>query len=148
MIKAVIFDMDAILQPASLMTGALEALNYVKAKGLRCAVASSSPLIQIEAMTSSLSLNDLIDVLHSAKSESEAKPHPAVYLSTAQKLSVLPEECIAVEDSPTGIASAKGAGMLCCAVPEWQADLNQFMEADIVIDSLKSFPRALERMLD
>jgi sugar-phosphatase len=130
------------------LPGALEAIKYVQTKGLKAAVASSSPSRLIEAMVSRFSLRDSFDVLHSAENEPEGKPHPAVFLTTAQKMNVSPDECIAVEDSPPGISSAKGAGMLCLAVPDKHADLNQFMEADIVIDSLISFPRALERLLD
>lgn len=39
------------------------------------------------------------------------KPHPEIYLKAAQKLQVEPSECVVVEDSPAGIASAKSAGM-------------------------------------
>ncbi len=39
------------------------------------------------------------------------KPHPDVYLLTADLLKVAPANCIVIEDSPTGVAAAKAAGM-------------------------------------
>lgn len=41
----------------------------------------------------------------------EGKPHPAPYLLAAQRLGVFPSECVAVEDSPTGVRSAIAAGV-------------------------------------
>lgn len=139
---------EAIVTRGQPLPSAIEAVKYVKSKGLKTAIASSSPTRLISAMVNRFSLHDSLDAIHSAEFEPQAKPHPAVYISTATKLGVSPEECIAVEDSPPGIASAKSAGMMCLAVPDRHANLNQFIEADIVIDSLKSFPRALERLID
>ncbi|WP_165956493.1 HAD family hydrolase [Kribbella antibiotica] len=40
----------------------------------------------------------------------QSKPHPRPYLLAAQRLGVDPEDCVAIEDSPSGIASAEAAG--------------------------------------
>jgi HAD superfamily hydrolase (TIGR01509 family) len=45
------------------------------------------------------------------------KPHPDPYLRAAELLAVAPAECIAIEDSPIGIASAEAAGCVVLAVP-------------------------------
>jgi HAD superfamily hydrolase (TIGR01509 family) len=45
------------------------------------------------------------------------KPHPEPYLEAARRLGVDPEDCVAVEDSPTGAASATGAGVPTVVVP-------------------------------
>jgi beta-phosphoglucomutase-like phosphatase (HAD superfamily) len=47
----------------------------------------------------------------------DGKPHPEAYLTAAERLGVDPRECIAIEDSPTGVASAEAAGALVIAVP-------------------------------
>ena len=47
----------------------------------------------------------------------DGKPHPEAYLTAAARLGVDPASCIAIEDSPTGIASAEAAGCLVVAVP-------------------------------
>jgi HAD superfamily hydrolase (TIGR01509 family) len=47
----------------------------------------------------------------------EGKPHPEPYLLAARKLGVDPRECVAIEDSPTGVRSALAAGCRVIAVP-------------------------------
>jgi len=44
------------------------------------------------------------------------KPHPEPYLTAAARLGVAPGECVAIEDSPTGVASAVAAGVPTLAV--------------------------------
>jgi len=48
---------------------------------------------------------------------SDGKPHPEAYLTAAQRLGVDPRRCVAIEDSPTGISSARAAGCVVVAVP-------------------------------
>jgi HAD superfamily hydrolase (TIGR01509 family) len=47
----------------------------------------------------------------------DGKPHPEAYLTAAQRLGVDPARCVAIEDSNTGIASARAAGCAVLAVP-------------------------------
>jgi len=47
----------------------------------------------------------------------DGKPHPEAYLTAAARLGVDPLHCVAIEDSPTGIASAEAAGCTVVAVP-------------------------------
>lgn len=47
---------------------------------------------------------------------SRGKPHPDIYLHTAEKLQIEPRDCIAIEDSAHGIAAAKAAGMFCIGI--------------------------------
>lgn len=48
---------------------------------------------------------------------SRGKPHPDPYLEAAARLGVAPEQCVAVEDSPTGAASATAAGVPTLVIP-------------------------------
>jgi len=47
----------------------------------------------------------------------DGKPHPEAYLTAAARLGVDPSACVAIEDSPTGLASAEAAGCVVVAVP-------------------------------
>lgn len=47
----------------------------------------------------------------------DGKPHPEPYLLAAERLRVDPARCVAIEDSPTGVASAEAAGCVVIAVP-------------------------------
>jgi HAD superfamily hydrolase (TIGR01509 family) len=98
--------------------GVEEVLALARSRGLRLALASSSPYRVIHAVLDALGLHSVFKVIHSAEEEARGKPDPAVYLTTARKLGIEPERCIAVEDSPNGLLSAKAAGMKCIVVPE------------------------------
>ena len=98
--------------------GVLDTLNFFKAKGMRMAIASSSYLDLMQAVVKHLDIADYFEFLHSAELEAFGKPHPAVYITTAQKLGVLPANCLVIEDSLRGILAAKAAEMHCLAVPD------------------------------
>lgn len=118
------------------MPGVLEAVGLFQRLGLRLAIASSSPLRLIDAVRDRLGLR-FIDVRCSALDEARGKPAPDVYLTAARRLGVMPADCLAIEDSPAGVAAAKAAGMRCLAVPDpiLAAD-PQYREADAVLPTL------------
>lgn len=117
--------------------GVEEVMEFVKLQGLKPALASSSPYPIIEAVVDKFNLREKLEVIYSAEEEEFGKPHPGVYITTARKLHVLPEECLAIEDSLNGVLSAKAAKMKCIAVPEGPArNDRRFAIADVVLDSL------------
>ena len=119
------------------MAGVFEALDFVEARGLRRAVASSSRCSVIEAALEALGIADRFELIHSAELELLGKPHPGVYLTTARKLDLAPAECLAFEDSLAGLQSAKEAGMACVAIPDRSVVGNEgFDRADLVLASL------------
>ena len=63
------------------------------------------------------SLLGFFDVIITSDDCSNGKPHPEPYLAATRALGVRPERCIAVEDSPRGLASATAAGIPCVVVP-------------------------------
>ena len=118
------------------MPGVTAAIALFERYGLPLAIASSSPRRLIDAVCVRLGLAG-IDVRCSAADEAQGKPAPDVYLTAARRLGVAAASCLAMEDSPHGIASAKAAGMRCVAVPDplLAAD-PRYREADLVIASL------------
>jgi beta-phosphoglucomutase-like phosphatase (HAD superfamily) len=52
-----------------------------------------------------------VPYIFSADFVARAKPHPALFLYAAEQMEAAPEECLVVEDSPTGISAARAAGM-------------------------------------
>lgn len=128
--------------------GMKKALDFVKRKNLKIAIASSSKMNIINAVVKKLDINNYFDKLCSAEFEEYGKPHPAVYLSTAEFLKVSPIECLAFEDSLNGVLSAKSARMKCICVPdEMFKDNNKIMIADEILQSLSEFNEdVFERM--
>lgn len=95
---------------------AREALRLVEGVGLPVGVASNSPVWRLEATLAAAGLAGAFRVSVGADEVEEPKPAPHVYLEAARRLGVDPTGCLAVEDSPTGIASARLAGMTVLAV--------------------------------
>lgn len=65
-----------------------------------------------------------------------SKPNPDIFLHVAQKLRVLPMNCIVIEDSPNGVEAAKRAGMRCIAITT-STTRQRLSKADAVVDSFK-----------
>ena len=120
------------------LPGVDKAIAFVRSKNVKIALASSSSMIIIRAALQKLSLSDTFTEVYSAESEVLGKPHPGVYLTTAKKLNIPPQSCLALEDSLNGVLAAKAAQMKCIAIPEAsQQDNPKFSIADRVLQSLE-----------
>lgn len=98
--------------------GADNLLKYAKEKGLRIALATSTPLPIAEGYLRSLGLWDYFHKVQSAADIKNGKPAPDVYLAAAKLLELAPSECMAFEDSPNGVRSASSAGCVTVMVPD------------------------------
>jgi mannitol-1-/sugar-/sorbitol-6-/2-deoxyglucose-6-phosphatase len=128
------------------MPGVPEAIALFRRAGLRLAIASSSPAHLIDAVCARLGLD--IEIRCSALNEPRGKPAPDVYLAAARRLELSPDRCLAVEDSPAGVLSAKAAGMTCLAVPDpLLARDPRYGRADLVLASLTLLDEPLLRKL-
>jgi sugar-phosphatase len=93
-------------------------------------------------------LRDSFDLLVSAARNMQGKPHPEVYLHTAEKLKVNPMHCLAFEDSFFGVVAAKAARMTVVAMPDKsEYEQERFGAADLKIRSLTEFtPEIFEKL--
>jgi len=98
--------------------GIYELLDHLEANGIVTAIASSSPLEAIEKHLAAVNLLHRFQRICSAHSIPNGKPAPDIYLLAAEQLGLKPEECLALEDSPTGILSAYSAGCLPVMIPD------------------------------
>ncbi|MFG3702138.1 HAD family hydrolase [Micromonospora sp. NPDC047620] len=96
--------------------GALTLLRAVRAAGIPTALVTSSvrPLVEVALDTLG---RDSFDAVVCGDEVDAAKPHPEPYLTAARLLGVPIARCVAIEDSPTGVASALAAGAAVLAVP-------------------------------
>ncbi len=103
-------------QKSTAAPGAVALVRGIRAAGMPIAVASSSVRPWVEACLERIRLLDAFDVIVSGSDVEQGKPDPAIYVETAARLGVDPARCLAIEDAPAGIESAKRAGMTCWAV--------------------------------
>ena len=114
--------------------GAVELVERLRGR-VRLGLASNSPRFLVDAALRSASFEDAFDAVVSADDVVNHKPAPDLYLLACERLGVQPSEALALEDTASGIASAKAAGLACIAVPQFaETDVSA---ADRVIDSLE-----------
>jgi HAD superfamily hydrolase (TIGR01509 family) len=112
-------------EPHAPAPGVIALMARSRELGKRLAVASSSRRPWVEATIQSLGLADAFDAVVTGDDVERGKPDPAIYLLTAQRLGVRPDRCVAIEDSPNGVQSARLAGMTVLGVrTEYTAHLH------------------------
>lgn len=92
-------------------TNLKQLLSQLKDKGYRIALCSSSGTKSIEMNLNYVGIMEDFDVIVNGSMVSNGKPAPDIYLLTAEKLGVKPNECLVIEDSKNGIISGHKAGM-------------------------------------
>ena len=95
------------ISPNDFLNGAKEFLLDLKKRGFKIALGSASKNSNL--VLKQLSALDFFDVIADGNSVSKSKPDPAVFLYASEALSLLPEQCIVIEDAESGIdAAVKG----------------------------------------
>jgi HAD superfamily hydrolase (TIGR01509 family) len=96
--------------------GARELLAAVRAEGIPSALVTATRRHLVEVALTTIGA-DNFDVVVCGDDVAQTKPHPEPYLTAAARLGVAPDRCVAIEDSPTGVTSARRAGCVVVAVP-------------------------------
>lgn len=117
---------------------AAEALELLKKKGYRLSLASSTRKEAVERQMKNAGLFDFFETVTTGDQVEHSKPHPEIYRIACTSLSLPPEKCAAVEDSPNGILSAKNAGLFTVMIPDKIQPSEEILKnTDILCSSLK-----------
>ncbi|MGH7912759.1 MAG: HAD family hydrolase [Candidatus Dormibacteraceae bacterium] len=117
---------------ATPMPGARELLARIDGR-LPIAAASNSPRRLLEPALRGANLGVEFSAVLSVDDVAHPKPSPDLYLDTCERLRVAPARAIALEDSPTGVAAARAAGLWVIGIPSYPGVL---LDADLVAPSL------------
>jgi HAD superfamily hydrolase (TIGR01509 family) len=138
----VVSERDAIffsLLPGQLreMPGASDVVRALAGRGLPLGLATSGHRRYVDIALRALELEGAFRVEVTGDMVEQGKPAPDIYLAAANELGVAPVHCLALEDAPLGIASARAAGMTCIAIPnEMTRGLDGLGNANAVLDRL------------
>jgi HAD superfamily hydrolase (TIGR01509 family) len=100
------------------MVGARELLHQLKERGTPIGLVSNSPLVFVRRSLEIVGFEGHFDVVLSAHEVAAPKPAPDPYLEACRRLGVeAGPSVIALEDSPTGVAAARAAGLTVIGVP-------------------------------
>lgn len=114
--------------------GAVELVARLRGR-VPLGLASNSPRQLVDTALATAGLEGIFDAIVTSDDVASAKPAPDLYLLACERLGVAPEYALALEDSASGVAAAKAAGLTCIAVPQFaETDVSA---ADRVIDSLE-----------
>jgi HAD superfamily hydrolase (TIGR01509 family) len=114
--------------------GAIELVERLRGH-TRLGLASNSPRTMVDTALATARLADAFEAIVTSDDVEHPKPAPDLYLLACERLGVAPDEALALEDSPSGVAAAKAAGLTCIAVPQFaETDVSA---ADRIVDSLE-----------
>ncbi len=117
-------------------------LADLRREGRKLALVTSSHQEILEEILPQ-SLRGLFHFILTGDQVRRRKPHPEPYLLASERLSVPPEEAVAVENAPAGIRSAKGAGLYCIALATTLPE-RHLKEADLVLPSHRELSEILK----
>ncbi|MBN2517711.1 MAG: HAD family phosphatase [Candidatus Altiarchaeota archaeon] len=123
------------------LPGVIETLDFLKKEKYRIAICSSNYKSVIDSVLKENGLSGYFEVIITGDNTwaKKLKPHPDIFLHTAEDLKLPPRECVVFEDSPMGIEAAKNAGMEViglCTGP-FTRDEVKAKDPDLVVDSLR-----------
>lgn len=109
---------ELISENAQPLEGVIETLAFLKRKGMKIGLGTSSSSRLIHVVLTELNIAHYFNYTHSAETEDFGKPHPAVYLSVAEQLNANPNKCLVIEDSFNGVIAGLAAKMKVACIPE------------------------------
>lgn len=113
-----------------------DAVALIERLKIPVGVASNSDRWRLEVVLSSAGLRHLFEVTVAGDEVAEPKPAPDMYFRVAELLGIAPGDCMVIEDSPTGVAAARAAGMEVVAVRRGHFANESLIDADRILDSL------------
>ena len=99
------------------------------------ALVTNSHRSEADLVLKSLDIDGCFDIIITADGVEKGKPSPEGYLRAMNLLSKQPEDCVIVEDSPTGVTAANEAGIRCIAVTNTHSE-GELAHADLVVSEI------------
>lgn len=115
--------------------GVLTLVRTFDIAGYKQAIASSTPLKNINLILNTLTILDFFTVIISGEGVSRGKPDPEAFLKAAKAMSLAPDRCLVIEDAAAGIEAAKRAWMKSIGVTN-TLPREKLASADLVVRSL------------
>jgi len=138
--------LEPLLERLEPMPYAAETVRSLRGDGRSLALATSSTAEFAARALRRLELESLFDALVTGEEVERGKPDPAIYELAAERLGVHTRSCVAIEDTPAGVAAAKAAGMSCIAVPHGLSSRAVLGEADVIAADLRDAAAQVRRL--
>src|SRR6266478_4146971 len=126
---------ELIRESAAPLPGAIELMSELHDAGFAQALASSTPVENIQLISDVLGLKRYLSILVSGETVARGKPAPDIFLKAAAELHKDPTVCLVIEDAVAGVEAAHAAGMRCIAVAG-NRDLPGLHKAELMVKDL------------
>jgi len=126
---------ELIRESAKPLPGSIELMRALHDAGFAQALASSTPVENIQLISDVLGLKRYLSILVSGETVARGKPAPDIFLKAAKELHEDPAVCLVIEDAVAGVEAAHSAGMRCISVAG-NRDLPGLRAAELMVKDL------------
>ena len=126
---------EFVREAAAPLPGSMELMRGLHEAGFPQALATSTPIENIQLIKELLHLDRYLSALVSGESVARGKPAPDIFLKAASELHMPPPVCLVIEDAVAGVQAALAAGMRCISVAG-ERDLPGLRAADLMVKDL------------
>lgn len=123
--------------------GLRDMLAFCRARGMKTAVASSSPRNVVEHNLRAAGVRDFFDAVVTGDEVENSKPAPDIFLLAAKRIGVAPGRCCVFEDAFSGIVGASAAGMKAVLIPDQCPPTDEIRALCTVYPDLRAATAAL-----
>lgn len=118
--------------------GAIEFLEEAQKLGVKMAVATAAPNVNVEFILDGLNLRKYFQAVTTAADITNGKPDPEIFLKSAEKLGVEPRNCLVFEDAVGGFEAAHAAGMKSIGIATVNS-IEEILRLDLVVEAHTDF---------
>jgi beta-phosphoglucomutase family hydrolase len=120
------------------VAGVVAFLERAQQLGIKMAVATAAPNVNVEFILDGLDLRHYFQAITTAADIANGKPNPEIFLRSAEKLNVEPQNCLVFEDAFNGFEAAHRAGMRSIGIATVNP-VEEIMKRDSVVEARKDF---------
>jgi HAD superfamily hydrolase (TIGR01509 family) len=135
---------EKLIPEIALNDGVLEFMDVLKENGTPLSLATLTNWETVTKVVEHFRLNNYFESITTGEEVVNPKPSPDIFLLASDKLGVEPADCLVIEDSLSGVAAAKEAGMKVIAVSDGE-NVNLLENADLVVSG---FPEITLKAID
>jgi beta-phosphoglucomutase family hydrolase len=129
---------ELFLPHREVVKGVVEFLEEAQKIGIKMAVSTAAPLMNVEFILDGLDLRQYFQAIVTAADVKEGKPNPEIFLKSAEKLGVEPQNCIVFEDAIGGFEAAHRAGMQSIGIATVNS-IEDILKLDSVVEAHDDF---------
>lgn len=138
-------ELENHIEEIDIKDGAFEFIGNLKDQGYMIGLATSTNWTIVDKIFEHFGMADFFDSVTTGEEVQNPKPAPDIYLLAAEKLGTEPQDCLVIEDSPSGVSSAVEANMKVIAISEDDDEDERLDQANLIVENFgKITPKVID----